>query len=158
MLYEKPNTQASSHTDTDNHGTASSSTDPPPKRAKTSHRRGSESLSLSQAVEAYYASDIDSENELGADAEDSEQGDPQDPSTEDPDNTSLSLLISGLYQGYAKNGYYYAMGSSGGQHYVDLVYDPAEDSSWFDEMIKPLESTEVPTYFPMQGSNWGAVR
>ena len=38
-----------------------------------------------------------------------------------------------------------------GQNYVDLGYDPSEDSSWFEEMLRPLEQEEVPSYYPMQG-------
>ena len=90
------------------------------------------------------------EDELG--------GVPQDTETEESDNTPLSLIFSGLYQGrvtLGKNAYYYAMGSNSGQSYVELAYDPAEDSSWFDETIKPLETTEVPTYYPMKGSKIG---
>ena len=45
-----------------------------------------------------------------------------------------------------KNGSYFAMGSNSGQSYLDLGYDPAEDSSWFDEIIKPLELDEVAPY------------
>ena len=154
-------TKSRASRDTDYSGTASSSTDPPPKRAKTSDRRGSKTLRLSQAVEAYYASDIDSSEEPEADAVDSAPGDPQDPSTAEPEQQPPSLLFSGLYQGnvtLGKNGCYYAMGTSSDQHYIDLGYDPAEDSSWFDEMFKPLEETEIPAYYPMQGSNWGSVR
>ena len=50
------------------------------------------------------------------------------------------------------------MGSKSGQSYVDLGYDPEEYSSWFDEMIKPLELDDVAPYYPMQGSNWGFTR
>ena len=160
LLYEEPNTQP--HRDYDaNTGVASSSTEPPPKRIKTSQRRGSDSLSLSQAVEAYCASDLDSEEEPVAQADDDDLGPPQDPSLDDPDSTPLSLLFSGLYQGnvtLGKYGYYYATGTNSGQHYIDLGYDPAEDSSWCDEMFKPLEGTEVPAYYPTQGSNWGSIR
>ena len=53
LLDEEPTTKARDTRSTDSSWTASSSADPPPKRAKTSERRGSETLSLSRAVEAY---------------------------------------------------------------------------------------------------------
>ena len=87
-LDEAPVTKPRASRDTDYSGTASSSADPPPKRAKTSDRRESETLSLSQAVEAYYASDIDSSEESKPDAVDSAPGDPQDPSTAETEQQS----------------------------------------------------------------------
>ena len=72
-----------------------------------------------------------------------------------------SLFFSGIYRGYVtlgNHGLYYAMGTHNGQNYVDLGYDPHEDSSWFDDMIRPIEETDVPPYYPMQGSKWGVTR
>ena len=64
-----------------------------------------------------------------------------------------SLLFSGLYHGY------YELRTKNGQNYFeDLHSFPNEDSSWFDEMIQPLEVDEVTHVYPMQGSNWGNIR
>ena len=72
------------------------------------------------------------------------------------------LLFSGLYQGHVtigNNGMYFGIGTTeSGQHYVDTGTDPTVDSSWFDEMLKPLDPTSIPQYYPVQGSNWGLVR
>ena len=70
-----------------------------------------------------------------------------------------ALLFSGLHQGHVtlgKNGYYYAMGTTDcGQNYVDLGYDPTEDSSWFEEMLRPLEQEEVPPTTPCKAPTGG---
>ena len=116
-------------------------------------RRGSDTISLTQAVQAYCESTLDSEEETNATPEA-----PPDDKYEAPPE----LLFSGLYHGHVtmgKNGMYFGIGTtSSGQNYVDIGSDPNEDSSWFDDMLKPLESTDVRSYYPMQGSNWGTVR
>ena len=72
------------------------------------------------------------------------------------------LLFSGLYQGHVtigNNGMYFGIGTTeGGQHYVDTGTDPNVDSSWFDEMLKPLDPASIPQHYPIQGSTWGLVR
>ena len=85
------------------------------------------------------------------------QGAPESP----PPQAPRSLLFSGIYRGYVtlgNHGLYYAMGINNGQNYVYLGYDPHGDSSWFDDMIRPIEETDVPPYYPRQGSNWGLTR
>ena len=133
-------------------GTASSSTDPAPVTERRTHI-GNETLSDSQAIEAYVSDTLD----LGQETS-SHTVEPQD--AEAPQ----ALLFSGLYHGHVTVGRYhyrqqYAIGTTEhGQRYVDLGSDPAEDSSWFDEMLKPLDTNEVPPHYPMQGSNWGLQR
>ena len=94
-----------------------------------------------------------------------EQSEAAEAETQPPEDTyepPTELLFSGLYQGHVtigKNGLYFGIGTTAsGQSYVDLGSEPNEDSSWFDEMLKPLEQTKVPPYYPMQGSSWGTVR
>ena len=67
------------------------------------------------------------------------------------------MNISG-FRHYGKNGRYYAMGTQNDQSYVDLGYDPNEDSSWFEQMVRPLAQDDPAPYYPMQGSNWGLTR
>ena len=82
----------------------------------------------------------------------------------DSEEVPAGLLFSGLYHGHVTVGQYhyrqqYAIGTTlHGQGYVDLGTDPSEDSSWFDEMLKPLDTHEIPPHYPMQGSNWGLQR
>ena len=107
LLYEDTNTKTGS-TEVEITGTASSSTEPPPKRPRTIPRRGTDTLSLSQAVEAYCASALDADEDPAAMTGEEADGVPQDPASGDTDNTTLSLLFSGLYQGHVtlgKNGY-----------------------------------------------------
>ena len=49
-----------------------------------------------------------------------------------------------------RHGYYYAMGSSSGQHYVDLGYDPAEDSSWFHQTTREHRGRYLLPYARLQ--------
>lgn len=77
------------------------------------------------------------------------------------DNNDKKYDNEGIYRGYVtlgNHGQHCALGTHNGQHYFDLGYDPQEDSSWFDAMIRPVEDTDVPPYYPMQGSNWGLTR
>ena len=150
LLTEAPQVEAASSS------AGLSSAEPPAvaTQATSSSARltGSDTISLTQAVQAYCDSTLDSEEEGVADP--ATPGDTYEPPAE--------LLFSGLYHGHvtmAKNGMYIGIGTtSSGQNYVDTGSDPKEDSSWFDEMLKPLESTDIPSYYPMQGSNWGTVR
>ena len=139
-------------------------------------RRCTDEISLTQAVHDYCnsVSDHDTEGSQQEDADEAASGDnavspspggdndgahgvPQPP----PQQAPRSLLFSGIYRGYVtlgSHGKYYAMGTRDGQNYFDLGYDPQEDSSWFDDMIRPIEEADVPPYYPMQGSNWGLTR
>ena len=57
-----------------------------------------------------------------------------------------------------KEGGYVSLGRKNGQSYFDLEVDPSEVSSWFQEMVKPLEESDIAPYYPMQGASWGNVR
>ena len=88
---------------------------------------------------------------------------PGTPETPDGAYTAPSgLLFSGLYHGHVtvgNNGMYFGIGTTdGGQQYVDIGTDPSVDSSWFDEMLKPLDPASIPQHYPIQGSTWGLVR
>ena len=133
--------------------TASSSADPAPL-AKRRRYTGNDTLSDSQAVDAYVS------DTLGTEQDDTEHTAEE----KDDEPQQQALFFSGLYQGHVTVGRYhyrqqYAIGmTEHGQGYVDLGIDPAEDSSWFDEMLRPLETHDIPSHYPMQGSNWGLQR
>ena len=128
-------------------GSARSSTETPPTEVinsttrKRKTRTGSDTLSLTQAVEAYCDSTLDSDEEPLEAPEDA-------PIPEEAYEPPSELVFSGLYQGHVtmgKNGMYFGIGTTdSGQSYVDIGSDPNEDSSWFDDMLKPLEHTDVP--------------
>ena len=126
--------------------------------------KGTDEISLTQAVDAYCDSTIDSDDDaIGNTEEEADRGltSETEEGHDEAYTTPQNLLFSGVFQGYVslgKNSRYYAMGSKSGQSYVDLWYDPEEDSSWFDDMIIPLEVDDVAPYYPMQGSYLGFVR
>ena len=155
LLYEEPTVQGS-RTQTEAE-TASSSTDAAPKAKRRKYSR-KDTISDSQVIEAYVSDTLDTDSEAEPEAEEQDAGELEaQPNYE-------ALLFSGIYRGHVTVGRYhyrqpYAIGMTDhGQGFVDLGADPNEDSSWFDEMLKPLETHDRPTHYPMQGSNWGLVR
>ena len=129
-----------------------------PQKAKRRKYSGKDTISDSQAVEAYVSDTLGTDQEAEQEAEEQYAGEHDDQPNHE------ALLFSGKYQGHVTVGRYhyrqqYAFGSTEhGQGFVDLGTDPNEDSSWFDEMLKPLETHDRPTHYPMQGANWGFVR
>ena len=118
-------------------------------------RAGTDEISLTQAAEEYCAS-TNSDEESGGESPASEtegvEGTEPEHQEEPPPPPPTAQLFSGIYRGYV------SLGRKNDQNYFDLEVDPNVDSSWFGEMIKPLEESDMAPYYPMQGANWGNVR
>ena len=142
---------------------------PPTRTPSRGTLRGNDEINRTQAVEEYCDSDQDDyehADEVGRYEIDEQSN--VDSSREEPAaelaqdmNQPRTLLFSGIDQGLVtigKHGRYYAMGTQNDQSYVDLGYDPNEDSSWFGEVIRPREQDDTTPCHPMHGSSWGLTR
>ena len=136
---------------------------PPTNAASPSRpRQGNDEISLTQAVDRYCA-EASPETDAAHEGNDLSQEDISEPTDTEvgevapPDcqaetqPTPEQAHAQGIYRGYVQ------LCHRDGQSYFDLGNDPNEDSSWFEEMIKPLEEDERTTVYPMQGANWGMV-